>query len=68
MRRKLDGMHPVFGDRRCRLTVIGDEAELDAFAEALRGCFCTDAEIENWKNGATFDDPWPKTVATLAME
>ncbi|MEM9012407.1 MAG: GTP-binding protein [Pseudomonadota bacterium] len=66
MREKLAGLHPDFGDRRCRLTVIGQEAELDTFVEALRGCFCTEEEIAAWKNGAAFDDPWPQTVATLS--
>ncbi len=65
MRDKLVGMHPDFGDRRCKLTVIGQESDLDAFVEALETCFCTDDEITAWKNGATFDDPWPKSVATL---
>ncbi|MEM0936703.1 MAG: GTP-binding protein [Pseudomonadota bacterium] len=66
MRDKLVGQHPDFGDRRCQLTVIGNEAELDAFVAALRTCFCTKAEIAAWKAGAAFDDPWPKTVATLS--
>ncbi len=66
MREKLADMHPDFGDRRCRLTVIGQEAELDAFVEALGGCFCTEEEIAAWKDGAVFDDPWPQGVATLS--
>ena len=66
IREKLADMHPDFGDRRCRLTVIGKEAELDAFIEALLGCFCTGEEIAAWKNGAAFDGPWPQSVATLS--
>ena len=66
MREKLVGMHPDFGDRCCKLTVIGNEAALDGFVEALKGCFCTEEEIDAWKEGAGFDDPWPKTVATLS--
>lgn len=65
MRKKLTEAHPGFGDRRCQLTVIGKETELDAFVDALWDCFCTDAEIEAWKNGQDFVDPWPKTVTTL---
>lgn len=65
MRAKLLQAHPDFGDRRCQLTVIGDELELDAFVAALQTCFCTDSEIAAWKAGETFADPWPKTVATL---
>ncbi|MEM9047239.1 MAG: GTP-binding protein [Pseudomonadota bacterium] len=65
---KLAGQHPVFGDRRCQLTVIGQEAELDAFVAALKECFCTKAEIAAWKKGVAFDDPWPKSVASLAVD
>lgn len=68
MRTKLIQAHSVFGDRRCQLTVIGDELELDAFVEALQTCFCTDAEIAAWKAGEKFVDPWPKTVATLRAQ
>lgn len=48
-----------FGDRRCHLTVIGDETQVDWFAEALNRCFLTDVEIEQWQSGGEFDDPWP---------
>ncbi len=65
MRAKLEGMHPVFGDRHCKLTVIGQEAELDTFVEALQGCFCTEEEIAAWQDGAVFDDPWPRSVSTV---
>jgi len=65
MQDKLVGMHPDFGDRRCKLTVIGQEAELDTFVAALNECFCTEDEIMAWKSGAVFDDPWPQTVSTL---
>lgn len=66
MQEKLQEAHPDFGDRRCQLTVIGNEAELDAFVEALEACFCDEAEIAAWKNQEEFPDPWPKTVTTLA--
>ena len=66
MRAKLSEAHPDFGDRRCQLTVIGDERELNAFVEALQSCFCTDEEIAAWKAGEDFFDPWPKSVATLS--
>lgn len=65
MHAKLTQAHPDFGDRRCQLTVIGDELELDKFVEALKTCFCTDDEIAAWRAGEDFADPWPKTVATL---
>ncbi|MEM6478052.1 MAG: GTP-binding protein [Pseudomonadota bacterium] len=62
---KLSEAHPDFGDRRCQLTIIGNEAELDAFVTALEGCFCTPEEIAAWQEGAAFDDPWPTSVARL---
>lgn len=68
MRAKLTEAHSDFGDRRCQLTVIGDELELDSFVEALKTCFCTDDEIAAWKAGERFADPWPKTVATLRAQ
>lgn len=67
MQAKLAEAHPDFGDRRCQLTVLGNEVELDDFVEALRGCFCTGDEIAAWKNGEDFADPWPKSVATLSL-
>lgn len=54
-----------FGDRHCLLTVIGDEAGLDEFVDALWTCFCTEEEIAAWKRGEPFDDPWPKTAIKL---
>ncbi|MEE2944577.1 MAG: GTP-binding protein [Pseudomonadota bacterium] len=70
MQQKLVDMHPDFGDRRCKLTVIGQEAELDTFVEALKQCFCTDEEIAAWKAGdvSGFADPWPRSVSTLSSE
>ena len=68
MREKLRDAHPDFGDRRCQLTVIGDEAQLDDFVAALQTCFCTEAEIAAWKAGEAFVDPWPKRGASLKIE
>lgn len=55
-----------FGDRRCRLTVIGERADVDPFVEALTRCFLTEEEIRRWAAGGTFDDPWPVRMAKLA--
>lgn len=63
--RQLSGVSPQFGDRHCRLTVIGDRHCLHTFASALRDCFCTAEEIEQWKAGRKFDDPWPTDMARL---
>ena len=66
--KKLREAHPDFGDRRCQLTVIGDALQLNDFVEALKTCFCTEAEIDAWKNGEDFADPWPKTITGLGAE
>lgn len=54
-----------FGDRHCDLTVIGDKTQVDRFTNALKSCFLTDEEIELWKDGREFDDPWPKNLVKL---
>lgn len=54
-----------FGDRHCDLTVIGDETQVDRFTDALRSCFLSDEEIELWKNGYDFNDPWPKNLVKM---
>ncbi|ELB2848484.1 GTP-binding protein [Vibrio sp. 2094] len=65
---KIDSVESRFGDRRCRLTVIGQENEVDVFIDALENCFLTDAELEQWQQGATFEDPWPKKIAKLSQK
>lgn len=54
-----------FGDRQCDLTVIGDQAHVDRFTNALKSCFLTDDEIELYRNGHDFDDPWPKNLVRI---
>ena len=54
-----------FGDRRCDLTVIGDESKVDRFTDALNSCFLTEEEIKLWENGYEFPDPWPKKLVRL---
>ena len=54
-----------FGDRRCDLTVIGDQSKVDRFTEALNKCFLTEEEIKLWENGHEFTDPWPKRIVKL---
>ncbi|MEM9059722.1 MAG: GTP-binding protein [Pseudomonadota bacterium] len=66
MRRRLEGFSPEFGDRHCRLTVIGDRDGLGTFADSLQGCFCTPQEIAQWRAGHVFDDPWPQAIAPAA--
>ncbi|MEM9330741.1 MAG: GTP-binding protein [Pseudomonadota bacterium] len=65
LQRRIAEYSSEFGDRHCRLTVIGDQDGLETFADSLRNCFCTPEEIALWKNGHVFEDPWPKTTAHL---
>lgn len=54
-----------FGDRHCHLTVIGDKTQVDQFTDKLTSCFLTDNEIELWKDGHEFEDPWPKDIIRM---
>ena len=45
-----------------KLTIIGAEADRNGFHLALEDALCTEEEISAWKNGASFPDPWPKTM------
>ncbi|QFT10144.1 GTP-binding protein [Vibrio sp. THAF190c] len=65
LQEKIDSVDSRFGDRRCRLTVIGQLDEVDSFITALENCFLSDYELVQWKNGANFEDPWPQQVAKL---
>jgi G3E family GTPase len=62
LKEQLQGAHPVFGDRRCELTIIGPERDRAVFVPELRECFCTEKEMARWRSGGTFDDPWPKSL------
>nr|WP_227665639.1 hypothetical protein [Klebsiella pneumoniae] len=59
IRQQLAKMPGRFGDRRCRLTVIGESGEIDDFALALRQCLLTEEEILWWQQGI-FHDPRPR--------
>jgi len=54
-----------FGDRHCDLTVIGDQTQVDTFTEALKSCFLTELEIQQWFSGHEFEDPWPTNIVKL---
>ncbi|AHC15433.1 CobW family GTP-binding protein [Salinispira pacifica] len=66
LKKRLKAEGNRFGDRCCDITVIGDAAHVDRFAEALQSCFLSDEEIELWKNGHEFEDPWPKNLVDMA--
>ena len=57
-----------FRDRQCDLTVIGDQAQVDKFTQALKSCFLTEEEIEWWKAGCEFADPWPKSMVKVLSD
>ncbi len=67
LRQMLEGEPGRFGDRRCSLTVIGDQTQVETFTEALRACFLTDDEITHWQSGGTFEDPWPESYETREL-
>jgi len=62
LRADLATAHPVFGDRRCELVLIGMEPDLSLFTEHLMACFCTDTEITQWQDHREFTDPWPSRL------
>ena len=62
LNKRMEKEHPIFGDRHNELTIIGAEADRNGFQLALEDAICTEEEISAWKNGASFPDPWPKTM------
>jgi G3E family GTPase len=62
LRRQLETEDPIFGDRHTELTLIGLAAARNSFASALRQAFCTTEEIDAWRNGSVFADPWPSVL------
>jgi len=41
--------------------------QLDKFTEKLNLCFLNDEEIEQYKSGYVFEDPWPKNIAPIKI-
>ena len=62
LKKRLEDESGRFGDRHCNLTVIGDKSHVDDFTTALESCFLSDVEIEMWRGGHEFSDPWPQTI------
>jgi len=65
LKTQLKKEHPTFGDRFNEITLIGLNTARNAFYEALQHALCTDEEIEAWKNGDMFTDPWPQSVKII---
>jgi G3E family GTPase len=62
LKKALLGTHPLFGDRGNELTVIGHAMDRAVFCRELEECFCTDEEVEQWRQGGSFPDPWPTRI------
>lgn len=48
-----------FGDRKNELVIIGQHLDKEQITKDLNDCLCNDQELEMWKNGMSFKDPWP---------
>ena len=62
LRDRLKTEHSIFGDRHNELTIIGMKADRNGFMSELQNALCTEQEIADWQVGASFSDPWPKSV------
>ncbi|MCH8568197.1 MAG: GTP-binding protein [Balneolales bacterium] len=49
-----------FGDRFNELVLIGQHLDKDLLKQELNLCLCNLEEVEYYKNGGSFPDPWPK--------
>lgn len=65
LRNKLLLAHPIFGDRKNEITVIGEKKDRQIFMEGLTGCLCTEEEIQQWLKAIPFEDPWPKKTKKM---
>lgn len=56
-----------FGDRRCRITLLGEPDAVRGFGRVIEQCLCTETEIEAWERGdlAELRDPWPSSRTSL---
>lgn len=66
LQKRLDAMHPIFGDRLNELTLIGLPDACTHFEAALRSALCTEDEVAAWQEGEVFSDPWPQSLRTLS--
>lgn len=65
LKARLATAHPLFGDRHNELTLIGLERDRESFLAALHEALCTDREVEAWRAGEPFDDPWPTSLRRI---
>ena len=52
----------VVANKKIYLSLKTDKSQVDKFIEKLELCFLNDEEIELWKKGYEFEDPWPKNI------
>lgn len=65
LKNKISKEKSHFGDRHCKLTIIGDINKISQFSEQLNSCFLNEEEIKIWKKGGEFRDPWPKSIVKI---
>lgn len=51
--------HPLFADRYNEIVIIGRNMQQEKIISALNACLCNDMEINHWKRGGSFSDPFP---------
>ncbi len=52
-------MEGGWGDRLNELVIIGQDIDHDLIKEELEDCVLNEKELKSWKQGASFEDPWP---------
>lgn len=50
---------PIWGDRKNELVFIGQDLEKERITFALNRCLLRDWEVEMWRDGEAFADPFP---------
>ena len=65
IKKQVDATHPISGDRRNTLTLIGLPDACQTFAAALRSALCTEQEVQAWQCGDVFSDPWPNSLREM---
>ncbi len=51
---------PIWGDRKNELVFIGQDMEPEKILSDLNRCLLRDWEVDAWRDGASFPDPFPQ--------